>query len=255
VGYAADRVDGEATLSGCMYVFSDRDLFTNASLTRQSNARFVASFFSAITPQGQRIAILDRLDGWSTALGAGGAGGSGGGGGADPSDPARAMTASNMLPFVLQALVTLVLLFLLLGAAFAPLRDPIKQEHKAFVEHVEAIGRQYARTGHAGLTHAAQSLAKLVVMRHRDRVRGGSSGGWAALAKHMAETNQLPEEDVKAALRLGIEGITELGTPQVGDPSPASSRILNTLSRLLSVRSKDVIDKPKRRRFRIGRKG
>ena len=71
------------------------------------------------------------------------------------------MTASNMLPFVLQSLVTLVLLFSLLGAAFAPLRDPIARTHKAFVEHVEAIGRQYARTGQAGLTHASQSLAKL----------------------------------------------------------------------------------------------
>ena len=73
----------------------------------------------------------------------------------------------------------------------------------------------------------------------RDRVRGGSSGGWLALSKHLAETHGLPEEDVKAALRLGIEGVTELGTPQIGDPSPSSQRILQTLSRLLGVRSKE----------------
>jgi hypothetical protein len=134
------------------------------------------------------------------------------------------------------------------------LRDPIKREHKAFVEHVEAIGRQYARTGQAGLTHAAHSLAKLLVMRHRERVRGGPSGGWASLARHLAETHALPEDDVKAALRLGIEGVTELGTPRIDDPSPSSERMLKTLSRLLAVRTKDVIEKPKRRRFLIGRK-
>jgi hypothetical protein len=245
VAYSAERFDGEATLSGCMYVFSDRDLFTNASLTREPNAKFVAAFFASIVPEGQRVAILDRLDGYTTGSGGGGGGGAGSEGPQNPS-PARTFQASNMLPFVLQALATMVLLFMLLGAAFGPLRDRATREHKAFVEHVEAIGRQYARTGQAGLTHAAHSLAKLVVMRNRDRVRGGTSGGWLALSKHLAETHAIPEEDVKAALRLGIEGVTELGTPMPGD-RPSSSRILHTLSRLLGARSKELTEKRRRR--------
>lgn len=251
VAFAADRVDQEATLSGCLYVFSDRDLFTNASLTRESNARFVEGFFRAILPAGQRIQIMDRLDAWSTA--APGESGGGGGRNQDKPSPAETLKSSNMLPFVLQALAMIVLLFIFVGAAFGPLRDPAKREHKAFVEHVEAIGRQYARTGQPGLTHAAQSLAKLLVMRHRDRVRGGPSGGWTALSRHLAEKHQLPESDVQAALRLGMDSVNELGAPRIDDPSPSSTRMLETLSRLLRSRSKEVTEKPRRRRFRIRR--
>ncbi|MCB9652428.1 MAG: hypothetical protein H6730_38340, partial [Deltaproteobacteria bacterium] len=39
--------------------------------------------------------------------------------------------------------------------------------------------------------------------------------------------------DVRAALRLGIEGINELGSPGPDDPLPSSERMQVTLSRLL----------------------
>jgi hypothetical protein len=243
VAYAAERVAGEGGLAGCIFVFSDRDLFTNASLTRETNARFVAGFFGSLLQQGQTIQILDRLDAWSASPSSGGAGGSGSGEDGDdaPQSPAKTLEASNMLSFVVQGLLFLVLLFIFLGAAFGPLRDRVKTEHKAFVEHVEAIGRHYARTGEPGMNHAAVSLAKLVVMRNRDRVRGGPSGGWGAYAKHLAETHGLAEADVRAALRLGIEGKSELGTPRIDDPKPGSSRMLETLSKLLNIgRTKGV---------------
>jgi hypothetical protein len=222
----------ESALPGCMYLFTDRDLFTNASLTRASNAKLTAGFFAALVPDGKKILFLDRLDRWSVS--------SGGNGPPEekkepPNTPAKALKASNMLAFIIQASVALIALYILLGAAFGPLRDPVQREHKSFVEHVEAIGRQYARTGVMGLTYASRQLARLVVMRQRDLVRGGSSG-WSAVSGHLAQKLSLEEKDVRAALRLGIDGVSELGQPGPEDPSPSSDKMLRTLSRLLGGR-------------------
>lgn len=237
VAWAAERVEGGTSLSGCIYMFADRDLFTNASLTREPNARFTGAFFAALTRDGRSVMILDRIDAHVLAS-------SSSGGGEDVEheqekpNPAKQMKQSNMLPFILQAMATLVLLYIMIGAAFGRLRDPARVEHKAFINHVEAIGRQYARTGVMGLTHSARSLARLVVMRHRDQVRGGPSGGWGSVAAHLAEKHSLEEKDVRAALRLGIDGTNELGTPGPEDPSPASEKMLRILSRLLGGSAK-----------------
>lgn len=246
LGLAINRVDdeGDGVEPGCIYLFSDRDLFTNASLTRSSNARFVGQLFARWS-QGREVVLLDRLDPWVTSEGEGDKDES-------PPDPSRALKASNLLPFLLQALVTLTLLYVFLGAAFGRLRDPARREHKNFVEHVEALGRHYAAAGNAGLTHAAQSLARLVVMRNRERVRGNAAqtGGWAGLAQDLARQHQLPEDDVRSALRLGIEGQSDLGAPTPNDPAPASERMLKTLSRLLSGRSEKLQLKKRKRRSR-----
>jgi hypothetical protein len=217
-------------LDGCIYLFADRDLFTNASLTRSSNTKLVVAFFASILAPGKKIMLLDRLDQWTVSKSEGGDEKK-----PEPESPSKAMKASNMLPFILQGAVALIALYILLGAAFGPLRDPVTVEHKAFVEHVEAIGRQYMRTGVMGLTHAARQLARLVVVRQRDRVRGGNTG-WAAVSQHLAQKLDLEEKDVRAALRLGIDGTSELGTPAPDDPSPSSERMLRTLSRLLGGR-------------------
>lgn len=223
VAMAGERADTGEAPSGCIYVFADRDLFTNASMTRETNARFVATFFALLAPKG-KVMLLDRFTSTAPEETK-----------RDPS-PAKSLRASNMLPFLLQGGLTLVALYLLLGAAFGPLRDPATREHKAFVEHVEAIGKHYAATGPLGLTHASRSLARLVVMRHRDRVRGGGLGGWSAVAQHLAQKLDLEEKDVRAALRLGMDGVSELGSPAVSDPSPSSERMLRTLTRLLGGR-------------------
>lgn len=238
--FTAHRENASGVLDGCMYVFSDRDLFTNASLTRKENARFVGAFFATLAPEHGRVWFTDRLDRWL-------AGGGDGGGGGMPKSPVKPLAASNLLPLLIQGLVTLGLFYVFLGAAFGPLRDRETREHKAFVEHVEAIGRQYARCGKPGLTHAATSLARLVVMRNRERVRG--EGGWGAVAHELAEKHDLPEEDVRAALRLGIDGKSELGAPKPTDPEPSSERMLQALSRLLGGRRAELASK-KRRSFR-----
>lgn len=223
--------DGEASryLHGCTLVLR-AELFTNASLAISGNAAFVGAVFGTLTRQGQRILLLESVD-------------KGGGG------IARSVSQSRLLPLILQGGLWVALLFLLLGAAFGPLRDPVKSEHKAFVEHVEAIGRHYARAGIGGLTHAARSLARLVVMRHRHEARGGAEAGWLAIARHLAGKHGLEERDVEAALRLGLEGLGQLGPPAAEDPAPASERMLRTLSTLLSSRRQQK-DNSRRRRAR-----
>lgn len=245
VAIATDPRNDDAPYPGCLYLLSDRDLLTNASLTRAPNARFVGQLF-ARWAGGKKVLLLDRLDPYVTSTG------DGGGDDDPPADPSRALKASNLLPFLLQAFVTLALIYVFVGAAFGRLRDPVRREHKNFVEHVEALGRHYAAAGTAGLTHAAQSLARLVVMRNRDRVRGSGAqaGGWAGLAQDLARQHQLAEEDVRSALRLGIEGQSELGAPTPNDPPPSSERMLKTLSRLLSGRSEKLALRKRRRRGR-----
>jgi hypothetical protein len=233
IAVAGQRKANNTRLGGCLYVFGDRDVFTNISLTRESNARFVARFFADLVPDGRSVVFLDRLDRWVI----------------DEKDmrdkdsasPVKPLQASHMLPVMLQAGVALVALFIALGSAFGPLRDPAVSEHKAFIEHVEAIGRQYARTGILGLTHSARSLARLVVMRQSDRLRGGSVGGWNAVAHDLANKYELEEKSVRAALRLGIDQANELGAPGPDDPSPASDEMLRTLNRLLSSRSDEQL--------------
>ncbi len=209
MAYAVDPLDDDNQLHGCLYVFSDRDLFTNASLVRPENAAFLAAFFAALAPS-RKVVIFDRYQGWEEELIP------------DKPDPSNTLVASNLLPLLAQGMVTLVLFYMLVGAAFGPLRDPVQKNHKAFVAHVEAIGRQYARTGEAGVGHAAQSLARLVMSRNRGLTPGGPEKGWEELAKNLAKKNHLGEKEVRAALRLGIEG-HEIPT----------DRLLRVLSRLL----------------------
>lgn len=221
--YAALRVDKELGnfREGCLWLFGDSDLFTNASLAIPQNAAFVGALFANITTKDRRIVLVDELRTRAVA----------------DSGMARSVAASRMLPFLVQGLLWVAVLFVFLGAAFGPLRDPVRVQHKAFVEHVEALGRQYVRLGADGQSHIARSLGKFLVMRHRVDVK--SNSGWLAVVRHLSEKHQLPEEDVRVALRLGLEGTNaaELGAA-VTDEQARSAPILRALAVLVSGRSR-----------------
>jgi hypothetical protein len=85
-------------------------------------------------------------------------------------------------------------------------------------------------------------------MRNRDQVRGGSGGGWSGVASHLAHKLELDEKDVRAALRLGIDGVSELGAPAAEDPTPSSEKMLRTLSRMLGGRDEPGTKQKKTRR-------
>ncbi len=230
--FVGTRVDKELGYlrEGCLFLFSESDLFSNASLALPQNVAFVAALFASLTTEGKKIVLLDGL----REQGSGDEGIS------------RSVAESRLLPFILQGLLWVAVLFLFLGAAFGPLRDPVRVQHKAFVEHVEALGRQYARLGGGGLTHIARSLGKYLVMRHRGDVRGGATG-WSVVSRHLAEKHGLPEEDVSTALRLGLEGSSELGPP-VPDEQARSESVLRTLSILITGRARVAQAREKKRR-------
>lgn len=248
---AGQRYDaGGVPLPGCFYLFSDRDLFTNASLSRGPNAALVGRFFGRLvaeslrgapseewSPEDGSVVFLDSFDRWSVTQEGDELNGGDGDSETEAPNHTEVMAASNLLPFLAQSFFGLALFLWAVGAAFGPLRDRKRSEHKAFVNHVEAMGRLYARTGQPGLTHAAQSLARLLVLRLRNQLRGGTRQGWSALAAELAAKHQVPEAHVRAVLRLGIEQKNELGAPGPQDPAPSSPEVLGALTRLLGVKS------------------
>jgi hypothetical protein len=208
------REDDDGWMPGCTLVVTG-DLFTNAALAFPGNAGFVGGLFGALVREDERVLILDRgLSGGGKTEGIG-----------------RSIAQSRLLPLVVQGGLWVAALFILIGAAFGPLRDPVRLEHKAFVEHVEAIGRHYANAGPAGLGHAQRVLARLLVMRHRHEVRGGQEAGWQVVARHLADRTDLPEAQVRGAIGLGLT--SEGGEAKSGGAAP-DHELLRTLSTLLS---------------------
>jgi hypothetical protein len=212
-GWREERDQNE--LEGCLFLFASDSLFTNASLANAPNASLVAAFFAALVPAGQQVVFLDMLDPHGHAS----------------SGMARAVNASHLLPFLAQAALFLIALMIAVGAAFGPLRDPIAIRHKAFVEHIEAVGQRYASLGRPGRAHAAWALGKLLMMRHRHQLRGTDASS-VALARLLAEKSGLEETQVRQALALA-ESDAEIPT-EGGLPTEAA--VLETLSTLAAGR-------------------
>lgn len=212
-------IQGERLEGGGVYLFSDRDLFTNASLTRPSNAAAVAALFSALLVEGQRVLLVDDFDGYAPWASRGSSRQ------ADATNPFRALRASKLLPFLLQLFATLLLLFGFLGAAFGPLRDPVRRDRKRFVAHVDALGRRYGQAGVLGRRYAAKLLSRWLQHRYRGRARGRNL---SELARDLAEEHRLRQQDVEAALAFSRH---DDGSEE-GDPR---KEILHALSVLAGV--------------------
>lgn len=207
--------DGSLLYGGTLFLFSDRDLFTNASLTRRANAEAVMSLLGAILRVGDVVRLVDAQEGYA------------GGGAGDASNgpqAGRVLQASKLLPFILQLFAALLLLFGWMGAAFGPPRDPETRHRRAFAEHVDAVGRWYANAGAPGRWHAARILSRWLHHVHRDRVRSG--GGWAGLAEELAESRGLEAANVKAALELDPESQPE------NEVEPPPDGVVRALSKL-----------------------
>lgn len=180
--------DGEYR-PGCLAVFSTSEVFSNAALTHTRNAAYGVGLIASLLEPGETVLFVDSMD---TSKGAGGSvGGS--------------MGNSKLLPLVLHAGLWVAVLFVAIGAAFGPLRDRVRTEHKAFVEHAQAVGLYYAASGERGHSHASEALARLVVARYRHQVRGGTVESWLALAEHLAERYELDRQEVLSALSSGLE--------------------------------------------------
>lgn len=199
---------------GSLYLFSDRDLFTNASLTRRANANAVAAMFASLLRKDEVVHLVDAVERYGTN-------------GGQPSgapNPGRVLQASKLLPALGQLFIFLLGLFAFLGAAFGPLVDARSMSRKRFAEHVEAIGRWYGRSGAAGRLYAARILSRWLHHQYRDRVH---SGDWSGLAEELAQARGLDPIVVKEAFEIGHAGS---GTQSYEDPSPEVLRALSVLT-------------------------
>lgn len=204
--YAIDiqRGDGEVLL------FADDELFTNISLATSDNAFYVVRI---LADRNDEVEVVNY---WI-------------GRGADT--PFEAVRNSNMLPFLLQLLAFMLLLFLLRGAAFATLRDPPARSRRAFADHVDALGMQYAK---ARASRFALGLyAGFVFERIRERVQTGpasSGGGLHAMAQAIAMKTGRDESEV---MRILVEAYDARNA--VGGRSDVKDdlRLMRELQRLL----------------------
>jgi hypothetical protein len=204
----------------CVYAFAGFSPFTNAGLAFPENARFAAGFFSSLVELPGKILIVDE---WRGKAGT-----------ARESLTSR-LGESAMTPLLAQLLVLVVVWFVAIGAAFGTLRDPPRSAHKAFREHVAALGAHYARLGERGKRHAAGALARWVV--HRARLEVGSAGAQGADAT--ATRRQLVAAQLAEAHGLALVDVTDalaLAHPEA--PTPADperlGRLLSTLATIVS---------------------
>lgn len=202
----ASIVDEEGELRrgrGCAYYLASGDLFSNASMEIESNRRFALTLLRALA--------FDRSITWLTDSGT------------SPRESAFGHSAS--LPLLFQATLTAILLVVMLGASFTPLRDPPVTTHQRFVEHAMALGDHYFRAGEPGLQHSAKQLAIYLVSQEQDRAR--RLGSWVWVAKQLAETHQIPEAEVARCLELGLD--PKLAAPHGKD----LDKLLSWLGRLI----------------------
>jgi hypothetical protein len=156
--YAAERAHEE----GLIVALADDRLLTNGALTFADNARALVLLFSDL----ERIDLVGELTGYVAP------------------NPVASVTRGRLAPFAVQLLGACVLFFLFRGVAFGRLREPPPPRRRSFVEHVEALGEQYARARAA--RHVLGSYGQWVVERLRERVALPAGSGLIALADAVA---------------------------------------------------------------------
>lgn len=187
-----------------IYLFADRDLFTNASLLRASNRRSVQALFRSLHPE--RAFLLDWEE-WTPR-----------GDEVERPSPGEVFANAHLLPFVAHGLLVLAVLFVGLGAHFGrPRKERVRTRH-AFVEHVDALGGWLGRT-ESGRALSARVLLRWLHQRHPGMNRPHEL---KRVAEQLSERIGAPLEEVHATLSLDPEGST---------PTPEQDRLLSRLVR------------------------
>ena len=159
---AEDPLNGVAPIAwtwvgeGVVLAVSDPVLLWNGSLVVPDNEAFLGEVLYRGQARGWPIEQPGRVQLATLA------------GSPPPDNPAGSVANLNLLPFVLQVLVLWLVVVWWRGLPFVPLRDPPQRDRRAFSEHLEALARQYARSGKAdGGAQAAGAYAAWVLERVR----------------------------------------------------------------------------------------
>jgi hypothetical protein len=170
--YAAAWPSGRGLVLG---VASD-ELTTNAGLARPGNAAVLVAILSHANRAA--FAIAEPEDG-----------------AASPSSPLAALRRAGLGLALGQGLAAILVLFAAAGLRLAAPKPPPLPRRRAFVEHVEAVGALYARTGAAG--HALASYARFAEQRLRARMPRGA----VDVAAYLASRSHLPLDVCERLLR------------------------------------------------------
>jgi hypothetical protein len=202
--YAAERGYQEGTV----LTLADDRLFTNGALPFGDNARALILLFASTT----RIELVGELTGFVSP------------------NPVASVARSQLLPFMLQLFGLTLLFYLFRGVAFGKLREPPPPRRRSFVEHVEAVGQQYARARAA--RHVLASYGHWVIERLRERVAVPAGGGLIALADAVAARTGKPAGEVMRLLMEARE-IPALAAPASAEDVAVHLAAVRTLGELL----------------------
>jgi hypothetical protein len=187
--YAAERTRGE----GRLLALGDDRLFTNAALPFGDNARALI----LLLRKARRIELVGELTGLVSP------------------NPVASVTRGRLAPFLAQLAVVIVLFFLLRGVPLGRLRDPPPPARRSFVEHVDALGEQYARA--RGARHLLAAYGPYATERLRERVRLSPRRGLIDLADAVAARTGRPVAAVMAVL---MEARDAAAPGQPATPAP-----------------------------------
>jgi hypothetical protein len=125
---------------GLAIVLGDGQLFENASLAMADNAAFMVAVVD-FTRRPGRLQIVDETTGRSSP------------------NPFVSLARAGLGLMLLQLALLVLLWFWHRGKAFGKLHDPPPPPRRAFVEHVRALGAQYAKA--KALPHVLQAIDQL----------------------------------------------------------------------------------------------
>lgn len=192
---------------GTLTILADADLLSNASLAAGDNALL---FTGALPSPPARMVFAGGLVG----AGAG--------------SPLQSLANARLNLVLVQIALLLAALYWAKGAAFAKRRDPETGERREFLEHIEAIGRVFAR-GRAA-SHALNLYASWALERLHARIRPGSRLSVIELGAAIAERTGRKQGDVVRVLAEAASSRDRRG--QVSDPAE-DLRTLKELEQLV----------------------
>ena len=201
--YAAELAES----GGVIVVLGDGYLLENAALTVADNAVFLVTL---LRKHGTRVEFTGDFTGSS------------------PENPIQAVKRGKLAPLLLQLGLLLLLFFLLRGVAFGTPRDPKSETRRRFVEHVRALGLQYARA--RATRFAAAAYSGYTLDRLRERIQLGTRRGLSPLAEAIALRTGRHSGEV---LRILVEAQSARETALDRDTPPDDLALIRDLSRLL----------------------
>ncbi|MFT5431876.1 MAG: hypothetical protein ACI9OJ_002574 [Myxococcota bacterium] len=213
-GVVLEHADGAHALSftvgnGQVVVVSDDLLFTNASMMISDNARVALAMFDDFESE-VRVDVVDAFF-WE---------------GAD--SPAGSAASSEMTPLLGHILVALLLFALWRGIHFGRPREQQSQGRRAWSEHVEALGRQYARANDPG--HALELYSRWAL-----DVLGARASGAVEVRRATARIAAATDHEMEHVDQvLSLARKAALGDGPTGD---AALSALDSLSQLVNITS------------------